>query len=50
MTEYIEKCDAVKALFPKENTGDGSIFVNPHGTDGRVRTNPLPFVPPGNND
>ena len=48
MTEYIEKCDAVKALFPKENTGDGSIFVNPQGTDGRVRTNPLPFTPPGN--
>lgn len=31
MTEYIANCDAVKALFPNNNSGDGEIFLNPHG-------------------
>lgn len=28
---YIAACDEVKAAFPKDNSGDPSIFVNPEG-------------------
>lgn len=31
LDEYIAKCDEVKALFPKDNSGDASVFVNPEG-------------------
>lgn len=32
LTQYIANCDAVKTLFPSNNTGDGDIFLNPFGT------------------
>lgn len=44
MQEYIAKCDAVKALFPKDNSGNPEIFVNPEGRP-ILRYNPLPFNP-----
>lgn len=44
MQEYIEKCEAVKALFPKDNSGNAEIFVNPEGKP-ILRYNPLPFTP-----
>ena len=31
LESYIKKCDDVKELFPKDNSGDASVFVNPEG-------------------
>ena len=51
MTEYLANCDAVKALFPSNNSGDGDIFVNPLGApkfkDGK-KPDALKNFKPGN--
>ena len=51
LTEYIANCDAVKALFPSNNSGDGDIFVNPYGAaifKGGKKPDALKNFKPGN--
>ena len=51
MTEYLANCDAVKTLFPSNNSGDSDIFVNPAGApifkDGK-KPDALKNFKPGN--
>ena len=51
LTEYIANCDAVKALFPSNNSGDGDIFLNPYGAaifKGGKKPDELKDFKPGN--
>ncbi len=51
MTQYLANCDAVKTLFPSNNSGDGDIFLNPQGApkfkDGK-KPDALKDFTPGN--
>lgn len=51
LTQYIANCDAVKALFPNNNSGDAEIFLNPSGAPrfkGDIKPDALKDFEPGN--